>query len=626
MKVVLAAIHPYPSPQAVPLANAFLAAALKNDEELSANISITLCDLFVRQPVADCVAAILSTNPDAVGFSIYLWNRRICLAISALLRRERQGLTIFAGGPEATADPAGLLADTGADLDFLILGEGEATFLDVLARLYAGDTVAGIKGTSQLTGGEIVSLPRPPLALLDTIPSPYLSGILDPAAHSGALWQLARGCDFACDFCFDTQGTKGVRRFGMERVGKELEWFVSRKVSQVFVLDSTFNQDMRRAKAIIRLIARIAPHIHFHFEARSEFIDREMARLFADINCSLQIGLQSADPEALKRVRRLFNPTEFTGKIALLNENGVVFGFDLIYGLPGDTLEGFRSSLDYALGLYPNHLDIFPLAVLPGTRLAATASALGLRRLPDPPYTLESSPTFSAADMKEAAGLACACDIFYSRGKAVAWFNGVVKAIAMPPSSLLAEFQRWLAARGVAHEDESKFDDNEIWEMQRAFLRHLFTGKKLRKLLPVALDLVDYHYHYAAALLATVPDIPTDRELEQADLLSLPLTLAPSTRLAQFNYEIFDLLESGEVDLREFAACFTPNGSCAAIYPKAEEVFSESLITPYFQLLERLDGATPAGKVAAALRIPPDETRSFLEFTTAEGITLLPGA
>jgi hypothetical protein len=282
--------------------------------------------------------------------------------------------------------------------------------------------------------------------------------------------------------------------------------------------------------------------------------------------------------------------------------------------------------LDYALGLYPNHLDIFPLAVLPGTRLAATASALELRRLPDPPYTLESSPTFSVAEMSKAARLACACDIFYSRGKAVAWFNGVVKAIAMTPSSLLAEFQRWLAARGIAHEDESKFDDTEIWEMQRAFLRHLFTGKNLHRLLPVALDLVDYHYHYAAALLTTAPDIPTDRELEQADLLSLPVTLAPSTRLAHFHYEIFDLLESGEVDLREFADCFTPNGSCAAIYPKAGEVFSESLITPYFQLLERLDGATPVGNVAAALRIPPDETRSFLEFTTAEGITLLPGA
>lgn len=622
MKVVLAAIHPYPSPQAVPLANAFLAAYLATDEELSAKVAITLCDLFVGQPAEECAAAILAADPDAVGLSLYLWNRRECLAVAAVLRQERPALTIFAGGPEATADPAGILTDS--PLDFLIIGEGETTFLEAMARLSAGETTAGVGGIARLVDGELVLVPRPPLALLDTIPSPYLAGILDPAGYRGALWQLARGCDFACDFCFDTQGGKGVRRFGLERVQKELEWFVRHRVSQVFVLDSTFNQEMQRAKAILRLIAKVAPHIHFHFEARSEFIDKEMARLFAGINCSLQIGLQSADPQVQKRVRRVFSPADFTRNIALLNESGAIFGFDLIYGLPGDTLGGFGASLDYALGLFPNHLDIFPLAVLPATRLAATAADLGLQHLPHPPYTLKSSPTFSASDMSEAAGLASACDIFYSRGKAVAWFNGIVAAAAMTPATLLAEFRHWLVARGEAPAGECELDDADIWQLQREFLRHLFAGKSRRKLLPVALDLIDYHYHYAAALLAPVPELPADRELEQANLLQLPLALAPSTRLASFNYEIFDLLECGEVDLREFAACFTPTGSCAAIYPKAGEVFTESLIYSYFQLLERLDGSTPAGHIAATLRIPADEAHSFLEFTTAEGITLLP--
>lgn len=75
----------------------------------------------------------------------------------------------------------------------------------------------------------------------------------------------------------------------------ELRHFVAQQVSQVVVLDLTFNQDVTRAKAILRLIARIAPQIHFHFEVRAEFIDAEMARLFAGIIRSLQIGLQSAE-------------------------------------------------------------------------------------------------------------------------------------------------------------------------------------------------------------------------------------------------------------------------------------------------------------------------------------------
>ena len=88
-------------------------------------------------------------------------------------------------------------------------------------------------------------------------------------------------------------------------------------VPQVFVLDSTFNQDVRRAKTILRLIKKIAPRTHFHFEVRSEFIDHEMAELFGEISCSLQIGLQSSDPNILREVNRKFSREAFASKVAL---------------------------------------------------------------------------------------------------------------------------------------------------------------------------------------------------------------------------------------------------------------------------------------------------------------------
>lgn len=621
MKVLLVAIHPSPSPQAVPLANAFLKAYLMIDEGLADKVSVELCDLFAGQPAATCVSAILAEKPDAVGFSMYLWNRGECLELAAGLRREKPELTIFAGGPEPTADPEGVLFSSA--LDFVIIGEGEIPFVESMARVYAGDTVSGVRGTALWEAGELVATSPHPVQLLDTIPSPYLSGVLDPGRYSGLLWQLSRGCDFGCDFCFDHKGGKGVRRFSLDRAGVELRHFAKKGVAQVFVLDSTFNQDVRRAKEILRLIKRTAPHIHFHFEVRSEFIDGEMARLFAQVNCSLQIGLQSADPRIQKGVGRIFNPADFAKKVALLNESGAIFGFDLIYGLPGDTLQGFTKSLDYALGLYPNHLDIFPLAVLPGTRLAGRASSYALRYLPSPPYTVQSSPTLPAEEMQEAAGLAAACDIFYSRGKAVAWFESVITPLKLSPSAFLREFQGWLKHnRGEAIAD-ADITDHWIWQAQRDFVSQRFSSKRFRKLLPAALDLIDYHYHYAAVLLAVPPELPTDRELEQTPLLQNHFLLASSARLARFNYEIFDVLEAGELDLREFTECFTPIGSYAVIYPKGGEVFTESLMEGYFALLKRLDGTTPLSRIAAVLGLSPEEASSFMEFAAAEGIVTM---
>ena len=621
MKVLLVAIHHSPSPQAVPLANAYLKAYLATDEELASAVSVELCDLCFPIDIAGAAATILAEAPDAVGFSLYLWNRAAILELVAVLRRERPGLTLFAGGPEVTATPERILSS--APLDFLIVGEGEIPFLEVVGQLHAGQSPCGAAGTAYREGKGVVVQPQRAVHLLDTIPSPFLTGALDAGRYPGLLWQLSRGCDFGCDYCFDYKGERGVRRFSLERFDAELDFLVRNNISQVFVLDSTFNVDRRRAKTILRMIRKRAPHIHFHFEVRSEFLDREMAGLFASITCSLQIGLQSADPAVLKGVNRRFDPRDFAGKVSLLNETGAIFGFDLIYGLPGDTLPGFRKSLDFALRLYPNHLDIFPLAVLPGTPLARRAKAAGLDSLEEPPYTLLGSPSFPPADMAAASHLAAATDIFYSRGRAVAWFGSVVAALNLSPSSFLERFGRWLRSQPDGATPEQELADRRIWLLQREFLQHIFSRHRAEKILPAALDLIDYHYHYAAALLAPPPQMPTDRELSNLDVLLHACSVSPSTQLARFSYEIVDLLEAGEIDLCEFAACFAPSGSWAAIYPRGEEVYTESLLESHFLLLESLDGVVPAGRIASRLGISADEAASFLEFAIAEGIVIL---
>jgi hypothetical protein len=624
MRLTLVAIHTGPSPQAVPLANAFLAAFLASRPVLAGKLAITLCDCYCCQPPAEAAAAIAATKPDLVGFSLYLWNRGQAEQIGRLLLQANPRLRLFAGGPEATADPGGVLAE--APYRFLICGEGELPLAAAIEALLAGREPIGIPGVMARGAAAQEFSPAPSIADLDQLPSPILAGLLPAGAYSGSLWQLSRGCSFSCDFCFDAKGGRGVRRFPLERLTAELAWFVHNRVSQVFVLDATFNQDLKRAKAILRLIRQHAPHIHFHFELRSEFIDRELAQLCSEITCSLQIGLQSADPRILARVQRVFNQEDFVSRVGLLNETGAVFGFDLIYGLPGDTLAGFKASLDFAVGLYPNHLDIFPLAVLPGTALAGRSAALQLDHLPVPPYTLRGSPTFPASDMDRARQLADACDIFYSRGKAVAWCNSVLTALRLKPAAFFAAFADWLAGRPAPDGENSEPDDHEIWQLQREFLAEIFGRRRAARLLPLAQDLVDYHHHYAAALLAVPPEPPSDRELSRWPLLELPWQLAASARLARFNYEVYDLLDAGEPDLREFAACFRPTGSWAAIYPRGGEVFTESLMEPFAQLLSRLDGTAPAGSCTAGLDVSPAEVVSFLEFAAAEGIIVLPAA
>jgi hypothetical protein len=613
IRLTLVAVHPQRSPQSVPLAATFLAAAVA--AALPGQVSVAILDLYADQSPEECARQIAATRPDLAGFSVYLWNRGLCCRTADIIRQTAPAVVLFCGGPEASADRQRLQGD--APWDFIISGEGEVPLVAALQTLVSGgDTAAAADAARR------IYQPKVPL---DDLPSPFLSGVIDPGHYSGMLWQLSRGCSFGCDFCFDGGGSTRVRHFSLERSEAELRWLAASGISQVFVLDSTFNADRKRAVAILRLIRKIAPRIHFHFEVRSEFLDREQAALFAAITCSLQIGLQSGSSSVLQGVGRSFRRDDFRARIDLLNESGAIFGFDLIYGLPGDTLAGFCESLDFALGLLPNHLDIFPLALLPGTKLAARSEELQLHHLPVPPYTLVSTPTFPAADLATAARLAAACDIFYSRGKAVAWFMGIVAALQLTPAGLLRRFADWLEESGIAAGQQQELTDEGIHQLQCGFVSRLFAGRKAKKLLPLALDLIVYNHHYAAALLAVPPEPLPARRLAGLKPLASRLQLAPAARLATFSYSILELLEAESTDLRAMAAALQPTGSGAVIYPRGGEIRTEALHGIYIRLLEQLDGKKTAGAAAATLGLPADDAAEFLLFALAEGILVLAG-
>lgn len=609
MLISLVSIHPSFSPQSIPLANAFLKAYARESQ-----VPINLVDFFLGDDVAVCAERLAAAGARAVGFSMYVWNRDITCRIAVELRRRQPSITLFCGGPEVSADPE-TVARSGL-FDCVVVGEGEVPFLSLCQALAAGEGLSGIPGV--LWKGADSYTPPSPVAQLDAIPSPYLTGVIDTHANPGTLWQLSRGCSFTCDFCFDSRGIHGVRHFSFARIEAELRHFARTGVSQVFVLDSTFNLDQQRAKRILKLIKKIAPGIHFHFEVRNEFIDREMANLFAQITCSLQIGLQSADREVLKLVGRSFDKSDFTAKVALLNESGAVFGFDLIYGLPGDTLDGFCRSLDYALSLYPNHLDVFPLAVLPGTRLASRGLDMNLKWEPKPPYLLESTDTFSVDDMNIAAGLAAACDIFYSRGKAVAWFNSIVTVIGLRPSELLQKFSVWLTERKGRGVRESDLDDGDIWVLQQQFLQQLFSHRNVKRFLPLVLDLITYHYQYAAALLSPVTELCENCWIPD-NVSEARYKLAPSARIMHFTYDIDELLDYGEPQIRAMYSHLQQSGSQAIIFCNGGMVRTESLAAPYLLLLEQMRDQNGRIDVAGA-GLTRDEAREFIIFALQEGI------
>lgn len=399
------------SPQALPLGAACCASAVKHNL-LTKDICKVQLFPFCKEDnefkkhsqtedsAAQYIAAkLLELSPKIVAFSVYVWNR-IILEKAASILRQKDILTI-AGGPEITAHP-----EVFTSFDSVITGEGEHKVPAVIYKLLKGGQTfsdsESQQGQSQDTN-------------LDDLQSPYLDGTLDPSLYEGALWELARGCPFKCSYCYESKGGKTVRLFPMERIEKELDLFAKKKIPQVFVLDPTYNANKKRALDLLNLIAKKTPDTFYYFEARAEFLDRQMAQAFTKIPCALQIGLQTADEQVARLVNRPFNRKIFQKNIGFLNEAGVVFGLDVIYGLPGDSLRGYKNSIDFAINLYPNNLELFCLSVLPGTDLYDRANELHLNYETEPPYHIINTDRFSKADIETASHIATACSFFITK-------------------------------------------------------------------------------------------------------------------------------------------------------------------------------------------------------------------
>jgi radical SAM superfamily enzyme YgiQ (UPF0313 family) len=607
----LVSIHIKDSTQAVPLAAASLKAQLDSVPSISLRLNVSFHDYYIDNS-ADFISEDICRNiPDMIGFSTYLWNRHIVLEICRIIKGKFPAVKLFAGGPEATALPLILL--DGAPFDFVIKGEGEIVLTEVMNRLLNSDTLEDIPGVfckgAKLNPGK----DQQPVMDMNSLPSPFLTGTIDPCRYSGLLWELSRGCPFKCGFCFESRGVAGVRQISLERIRRELELFEEKKVTQVFVLDPTFNSDIKRAKKILRMILKTAPLIHFTFEIRAEFIDGEIAELFAGVHCSLQVGLQSAADEVLANVNRTIDTVKYAEKIALLNQAGAIFGLDLIYGLPGDTPDGFKESLNYALRLQPNHLDIFPLAVIPGTALYDNAESFLLNSLQDAPYTLISSPGFAESEMAQIECLKNAFEIFYNRGGAAGWMFMALETLDIDPSDFLSDFAGYLSS----YEQPLKLTRGEITVMQSSFVKEQFIRHNRKNLFPVMDDIITVHGALNRSLYAG--PLVTEGESRFND--ETVFCLSPGTISLSLKYDFDALMTVGELTFEEFLDHYSTEKSYLVIYNCDGAVKTLIIDRTFSRLLDLFTGIDSLKAVCGKENIKArKKIYEFLEFAVKEQV------
>jgi radical SAM superfamily enzyme YgiQ (UPF0313 family) len=396
MKVLLVATNRERSPYPVaPLGALCIAGAARADGH-----EVEFLDMgSARFPQPALRTALAKNDFQAVAFGIR--NLDNCWAfaprsyfdevqeLAGIVRRHFKGPLIL-GGSGFSVSPNGWMQRLEAD--YGVIGEGERSFPELLARLEAGRSPEGIEGvaSARKKNGSSAVLPSRSVEQLAELPLPAhnLCGYRGYVKRGGFVSvQTKRGCPFKCSYCIYPQ-LEG-RRYRLrppELVAEEVESvFRQSKMRHFFFVDSVFNDPRKHALAVCAELSRRKLPIRWNAFCNPVGFDLELARAMAQAGCNgVEFGLDVATPKMLEALDKPFGQEEIRIALQAARDAGLPFAICLLFGGPGETWADVGETQAFLNGCAPANavFATYGIRVYEGTPIAGTAVREG-RLAPD---------------------------------------------------------------------------------------------------------------------------------------------------------------------------------------------------------------------------------------------------
>jgi len=303
------------------------------------------------------------------------------VAVAAEIKDEVGGFVILVG-----THPSALPEETmkmNEKIDAVAVGEYDYTVLDLAKALEQNKSLKDVKGIVFRKDGKIVKNPaREFIENLDELPfvSQVYKKHLDhkdyffaSAEYPMVMIMTGRGCPFRCFFCNYPQVFYG-RKYRLrtpENVVAEFEYIIENypDVKEIGIEDDTFSADLERAKKICRLLIekRLNKKIKWWANTRVN-LDLETMKLMKEAGCRLIIpGYESGVQLILNNIHKGITVEQSLEFAKNAKTAGLLVHGCFMIGLPGETRETIRQTIDFSKKLNPDTAQFFPLMVYPGT-------------------------------------------------------------------------------------------------------------------------------------------------------------------------------------------------------------------------------------------------------------------
>lgn len=413
-----------------------------------AGFEVEVREMNINQKLQEVAQALTESKPDLLAFSCYIWNIESIKALLPLLKEALPATTFVLGGPEVSFNPREVL-ETLPMVNFLICGEGEKPWRDLLLALDGRGDLEAIEGLCRRQGASVLC--RPMQEGQETPPSPFDQAYFNQLQGRIAYLESSRGCPFSCSFCLS--GRKGnVRFFDLERTKGEILKLAASGSKTIKFVDRTFNCHPGRTRDLVAFIldkatdgsGAIPEGVCFHLEVGADLFQEETLSLFEKAPFGLfqmEAGLQSFYGPTLEAIERKTNLEKLEKHLMRIRRsNKVHIHVDLIAGLPWEDLQEFGRSFNRAFELRPHMLQLGFLKLLHGSRIRAQAVDWGYRWNEQAPYEFLSNQWMDEKDKLRLSWCEDALDRLYNSGRFLETLEYLLEAGPMKPFELFCSF------------------------------------------------------------------------------------------------------------------------------------------------------------------------------------------
>ncbi|WP_294359318.1 B12-binding domain-containing radical SAM protein [uncultured Clostridium sp.] len=518
---------------------------------------IVLKEFTINDRKENIVKELYKEKANIIGFSTYIWNVTLVKEISDLLKIINEDVEIVYGGPEVSYDPCEILKKFSGD--YIIEGEGEETFREFLIeKLKNNDNekLLQIKGLYTKKGNEIIYGGKRPLMDMNNLVFPYEE--YEDLENKIAYFESSRGCPFMCSYCLSST-THGVRFLDIDRVKKELKYFVDKGVSLVKFVDRTFNCNHKFAKEIWSYLIECGGDTTFHFEISADLLTKEEIEILSKApkdKFQFEVGVQTTNNEVLRNINRFVNYENIKEKVDEVKKyKNIKQHLDLIAGLPGEDLESFIKSFNDVYAIEPEEIQLGFLKLLKGSKMREDAEKWGMKASPYPPYEILYTKKISYKNILVLKKVEEMVDKYYNAGKFDISIKFLLKYFDTP-----FEFYKALSD---FYEEQGYFKRNisntDYYKVLFDFSLQIIKGEN-----DIFLNLLKHEY-----LLYNkkkwIPDFLDRIYLDKKVEKNLRKNLSKQDHIEVYNYDVLKFIKEDIINKEKYVLTYYDNGNIKSI-------------------------------------------------------------